>query len=202
MKASKQISLLGLAVLIVAMGSAYSCQMQAEVEPEKSFTGQHSSNGPLWSVQVNKVDAGEINLDPSFQIAIYESLLSELSKSKQFKQVVRDGDRNASDVSDLLILKTTVEKYTAGSETKRAVTTVSGATKLTVRSQLCTRDGQTILERTVDGNVRFMGSNLKATQNLARNVAKTIKQSSLPRPSQSVSEQGGQASVGSKSASR
>jgi hypothetical protein len=66
------------------------------------------------------------------------------------------------------------------------VTTVSGATKLTVRSQLLTRDGKTVLERTVDGNVRFMGSNLRATHNLARNVAKTIKQSTLPEPSSSA----------------
>jgi len=135
-----------------------------------------------WSAQIAKVDAGEINLAPSFQIAIYEHLLDELSKTKQFKTVLRDGDRNASNVADLLILKTTVEKYTAGSETRRAVTTVSGATKLTVRTQLCTRDGKILLERTVNGNVRFMGSNLRATHNLARNVAKAIKKSFLPEP--------------------
>jgi len=72
------------------------------------------------------------------------------------------------------------------------VTTVSGATKLTVRSQLCTRGGQVILERTVDGNVRFLGSNLRATHNLARNVAKTIKQSAVPEPSLSVPAQAAQ----------
>ena len=77
----------------------------------------------------------------------------------------------------MLILKTTVVKYTPGSETQRAVTTVSGATKLTVRSQLLTRDGKIVLERTVNGNVRFFGSNLRATHNLARNIAKVIKQS-------------------------
>jgi hypothetical protein len=202
MKPGKQISLLGLAALIVAMGGVYSSQMHAQVEPGKSFTGSDSSTVPQWSVQVDKVDAKEVNLAPSFQIAIYENLLNELSKTKQFKQVLRDGDRNASDISDLLILKTTVEKYSAGSETKRAVTTVSGATKLTVRSQLCTRDGQTVLERTVDGNVRFIGSNLKATQNLARNVAKTLKQSSLPTTSQAASEQGGQGPVSSTSVAR
>lgn len=195
MKLGKQISLLALAVLIVAMGGAYSCQMHAQSGPATFFTGHNSSSRPRWSVQVDKVDAAEVNLAPSFQIAIYESLLKELNKTKQFRQVIRDGDRNANHVSDLLILKTTVEKYTAGSETKRAVTTVSGATKLTVRSQLCTRDGRTVLERTVDGNVRFIGSNLKATQNLARNVAKTIMHSSLPEPSQSVAEQSGKAQL-------
>jgi hypothetical protein len=135
-----------------------------------------------WSVQVAKVDAGEVNLSPSFQVAIYENLLRELNKTKQFKQVLRDGDHTAADTADLLVLKTTVEKYAAGSETRRAVTTVTGATKLTVRTQLSTRDGKIVLERTVNGNVRFMGSNLRATHNLARNVAKAIKKSPLAEP--------------------
>ncbi len=142
-----------------------------------------------WSVQVDKVDPGDVVIEPAFQIAIYENLLVELGKTKQFKQVFRSGDRNASDVPDLLILKTTVQKYTAGSETRRAVTTVSGATKLNVRSQLCTRDGQVVVEHVIDGNVRFLGSNLRATHNLARNVAKSIEQSSLPEPGVSTPAQ-------------
>jgi len=186
-KTIKQISLFGLAALIVGIGSTYSCQMHAQ-----SSTARSVSNGQQWSVQVDRIDPGDVSLEPSFQIAIYESLLDELNKTKQFKQVVRDGDRNANDVPDLLILKTTVQKYSAGSETRRAVTTVSGATKLTVRTQLCTRDGKTVLERTVDGNVRFMGSNLKATHNLAHNVAKTIKGLPLPSASQPTSVQSGQ----------
>jgi hypothetical protein len=131
-----------------------------------------------WSVQVHQVDRGNLELAYSFQIAIYENLLEELKKTKQFQQVFRAGDLKASEVPKLLVLKTTVEKYTPGSETRRAVTTVSGATKLTVRSQLLTREGKVVLERTVNGDVRFFGSNLRATHNLARNIAKAIKQSS------------------------
>jgi hypothetical protein len=164
------------AVLIISLMPA---TLRAE-SAEKSGSVANQASAARWSVQVKKIDAGDINLAPSFQLAIYESLLAELGKSKQFKRVLRDGDRNASDIASLMILKTTVEKYTAGSETQRAVTTVTGATKLTVRSQLSMRDGTIILDRTVHGNVRFLGSNLKATHNLAHNVAKTIKQSSLP----------------------
>ena len=131
-----------------------------------------------WSVQVNQVDPGNLDLAFSFQIAIYENLVVELNKTKQFQQVFRDGDLRASEVPNLLMLKTTVEKYTPGSETQRAVTTVSGATKLTVRSQLLTREGKVVFERTVNGDVRFFGSNLRATHTLAHNIAKTIKQSS------------------------
>ncbi len=184
MKASNRVSLLVVAVAVVTISVAHPQQLSAKNAASASGT---SSTAGQWSVQVDKVDPGGVALAPSFQIAIYESLVDELSKTKRFKQVLRDGDRNAGDVSDLLILKTSVQKYTAGSETRRAVTTVSGATKLTVRSQLCARDGHVVLERTVNGNVRFMGSNLRATHNLARNVAKAIKQSSLPEPSHSAS---------------
>src|SRR6266852_258136 len=191
-KTNKRVSSVLLALVIVTITVAHPPQLPAQTAAAKSCSARNSSSATQWSVQVDKVDAGAVSLAPSCQIAIYESLLDALGKTKRFKQVLRDGDRNASDVSDLLLLKTTVLKYTAGSETRRAVTTVSGATKLTVRSQLCTRGGQVILERTVDGNVRFLGSNLRATHNLARNVAKTIKQSAVPEPSLSVPAQGAQ----------
>jgi Domain of unknown function (DUF4410) len=143
---------------------------------------ESSGSGSEWSVQVERIDPGQLDLAHSFQVAIYENLLEELNKTKRFKQVIREGDTKASGLPNLLVLKTRVVKYTPGSETRRAVTTVSGATKLTVQSQLITRDGKIVLDRTVQGNVRFFGSNLRATQNLARNIAKVIKQSEWPGP--------------------
>jgi hypothetical protein len=192
MKTNRRVSSVLLAVVIVILTVTHPSQLPAQTAAAKSSGGRNSSTAAQWSVQVDRVNPGDVNLASSFQIAIYENLLDELSKTKRFKQVLRDGDRSASDTSDLLILKTAVQKYTPGSETRRAVTTVSGATKLTVRSQLCTPDGQIILERTVDGNVRFLGSNLRATHNLARNVAKAIKQSSLPEPPLPPPAQGAQ----------
>ena len=155
---------------------AFPAWLPAQTAAMKSSDAS-SGSAMQWSVQVDRVDPGNMEVGYSFQVAIYENLLKELSKTKQFKQVFRDGDRNASDVPNLLVLQTTVEKYTPGSETRRAVTTLSGATKLTVRSQIVTREGKIVLECTVNGNVRFFGSNLRATHNLARNIAKAIKQS-------------------------
>jgi hypothetical protein len=159
-------------------------QLQLFVPPAhaESSTGGKNGDAQQWSVQVDKIDAGDVGLEPSFKAAIYENLLKELAKTKQFKEVYRSGDRSANDVPGLLILKTTVQKYSPGSETTRAVTTVGGATKLNVRIQLFTRDGHLVLEHVVDGNVRWMGGNLKATQNLAHNVAGTLKNSTLPQP--------------------
>ena len=186
MKANKKITSVVLLILIIF--AAVPSQLAAQPAAGKSPSDNKSSAAQQWSVQVDKVVTGDVILEPAFRVAIYENLLQELAKSKRFKEVFRSGDRNTRDIADLLILKTTVQKYTPGSETRRAVTTVSGATKLEVRSQLYTRDGRLILERVVDGNVRFFGGNLRATHNLARNVVKTIKQSSLPTPTSSTPE--------------
>jgi hypothetical protein len=185
-KSNRRAAWIVLTAALVTMSIGGPPQLFAQNGEGNLSSGNTSSSTGQWSVQVDKVDPGDVNLAPSFQMAIYESLLDEISKTRQFKQVFRDADRSAAEVPDLLILKTTIEKYTAGSETRRAVTTVSGATKLTVRSELLTRAGKILLERTVEGNVRFMGSNLRATHNLARNVAKTMKQSRLPEPSSSA----------------
>ena len=131
---------------------------------------------------MERIDSGGVDISPSFQVAIYENLLEQLTKTKRFKQVFREGDSTARELPNLLIVKTKVVKYTRGSETQRAVTTVTGATKLTVQSQLVTRDGKVVLHRTVQGNVRFFGDNLRATHNLACNVAKVIKKSALSEP--------------------
>jgi hypothetical protein len=130
--------------------------------PPHVLAGSSRAVGTQWSVQVDTVAAGDVNIGPAFRIAIYENLLKELTGTKQFKQVLRSGDRTANGVPDLLILKTTVESYTEGSETRRAVTTVSGATKLKVRTELSTREGQMVLDHELDGNVRFFGDNLRA----------------------------------------
>jgi hypothetical protein len=168
-----------LAALVLLLG-ALQFQLFVSTSLAESPTVGKSGGTQPWSVQVDRVDPGDVGLDPSFGAAIYENLLEELAKTEQFKQVFRSGDRNANDVPGLLILKTAVQKYTPGSETKRAVTTVSGATKLNVRVQLVTRKGQVVQEHVVDGNVRFIGGNLRATHNLAHNVAATLKKSPLP----------------------
>jgi len=176
MKTSKSKSWIFCLVATVTLAVSFSGRVAGQSVMVRSASGSNGSGGQ-WCVQVERVDPGQLDLAYSFQVAIYENLLEELHKTKRFKYVLREGDSNAKQAPDLLILKTTIVKYTRGSETKRAVTTVTGATKLTVRSQLLTPEGRIVLESTVNGNVRFFGSNLRATHNLARNIAKVIKQS-------------------------
>jgi hypothetical protein len=177
MKASKCNLSIACGITLVAILLALPSRLPGQTVAAKS-SGGNGASATRWSVQIDQVDPGNLDLAYSFQIAIYENLVDELNKTRQFQKVFRDGDVRASEFPNLLVLKTTVEKYTPGSETRRAVTTVSGATKLTVRSQLLTREGKVVFEHTVNGDVRFFGSNLRATHNLAHNIAKTIKQSS------------------------
>lgn len=150
--------------------------------PPTASAAKGDKAAPPWSVQVDEVQLGDVELPPDFRMAIYEELIDALVKNKQFDHVYRSGDHTADSAPNLLILKTTMRKYSAGNETQRAVTTVTGATKLNVRSQLFTRDGKLVLEYFIDGNVRFMGSNMHATKVLAKNVAATLKRSTLPEP--------------------
>jgi hypothetical protein len=181
MKTSKGNLSIAYGIALLAVIFALPGMLPGQTAAAKS-SGGNGTSATRYSVQVGQIDAGNLDLSYSFQLAIYENLVDELNKTKQFQQVFRDGDVKASEVPNLLALKTTVEEYTPGSETRRAVTTVSGATKLTVRSQLLTSDGKVVLERRVNGDVRFFGSNLRATHNLAHNIAKTIKQSSWSGP--------------------
>ena len=177
-----------LAALVLLLGALQLQLFVSTALAESPTVGKRGGAQP-WSVQVDRVDPGDVGLDPSFGAAIYENLLEELAKTEQFEQVFRSGDRNANDAPGLLTLKTRVQKYTPGSETRRAVTTVSGATKLNVRVQLVTREGRVVQEHVVDGNVRFIGGNLRATHNLAHNVAATLKKSTLPEQADLVPEQ-------------
>src|ERR1700758_221169 len=176
MKTNKSNSWIFCLAATITIAVAFSGRLAGQRVGEKSVCGG-SGSGRQWGVQVERIDPGHLDLAHSFQVAIYENLLEELTKTKRFKYVLREGDSKASEIPNLLTLKTMVVKYAPGSETQRAVTTVSGATKLTVRSQLVTREGEVVLEHTVNGNVRFFGGNLRATHNLARNIAKVIKQS-------------------------
>jgi len=191
MKTNRSTLFIAFAVAILAIAVAFPGQSAGQTAATKSSGGQGAS-AAHWSIQVDAIEPGNVDLASSFQAAIYENLLDELRKTGQFEQVFRDGDRGARDIPNLLVLKTVVEKYTAGSETRRAVTTVSGATKLTVQSQLVTRDGKVVFEHTVNGDVRFFGSNLRATHNLAHNIAKTVQKSSWSVSEQRAAVQTGQ----------
>jgi hypothetical protein len=119
------------------------------------------------AIQVEMIQSDEIKLPAEFQVALYEHLIRQLEKSGSW-HVYRDGDRNATGVDGLVILQSTVRKFKEGSERARQVTTVAGATSITVHCQFTTPDGTLLLEQDVNGKVRFFGGNLRATYDFAK----------------------------------
>ena len=119
------------------------------------------------AIQVEMTQSDEIKLPAEFQVALYENLIHQLEK-QGFSHVYRDGDRYAASVADLVVLRSTVRGFKAGSEKARQVTTVSGATSITVHCQFTRPDGTSLLERDVNGKVRFFGGNLRATYDFAK----------------------------------
>jgi hypothetical protein len=133
--------------------------------------GRHADKIKAAAIQVGMIQSDEIKLPAEFQIALYENLIGQLEKHGGFQRVYRDGDRNAESVADLVILHSTVRGFKEGSERARRVTTVAGATSITVHCQFTDASGNTLLERDVNGKVRFFGGNLKATNDFAKKTA-------------------------------
>ena len=123
------------------------------------------------AIQVEMIQSNEIKLPAEFQIALYENLVHQLEKQGTFQHVYRDSDRTAANVADLVVLHSTVRGFKAGSERARQVTTVAGATSITVHCQFTSYDAKPLLERDVHGKVRFFGGNLKATYDFAKKAA-------------------------------
>ncbi len=128
------------------------------------------------AIQIQFVSTADLRLPPEFQVALYENLIEEIKKTGKFARVYRDGEQGASDVKDLVTLRSTVTGFTEGSAMARQVTTVAGATKIKVHLQISTHDGRMIVDRDIDGNVRFFGENLRATYNFAKSAAKLIRE--------------------------
>jgi hypothetical protein len=195
---SRQSRLAALTVILFAV----QLQLCVPAAGAESPTERKNRGPQQWSLRVDKVDTGDVGLDPSLESALHKNLLRELDKTKRFKQVLLNSDRNASEVPDLLILKTTVQEYPPGGDARRAaiddsgllgvvaegflrlcrLSAVSGVNKLNARVQLYTQEGQLVLDNVVEGDVGLSGDNSRAIHNLAHNVALILKRSTLPDP--------------------
>jgi len=132
------------------------------------------------AIQVEIIQSDEIKLPAEFQIALYENLVRQLEKEEKFTHIYRDGDRNALTAADVVVLHCLVRGFKAGSERLRQVTTVAGATSITVHCQFTNADGRPLLARDVNGKVRFFGGNLRATYDFAKKAAQVTAENFSP----------------------
>jgi hypothetical protein len=138
-------------------------------------------------IEVEMIQSDEIKLPAEFQVAIYENLIRQLQKKGGFENVYRDGDRNATEHPETIVLHCTVKGFKQGSERARQVTTVAGATSMTVQCRFTDANGHTLLERDIKGKVRFFGGNLKATYDFAKKAAGIAREVSVEQSPRTAS---------------
>ena len=159
-----------LAVLIpaLAFGQSASTQNGTKAKPPKLSAS---------AIQIEPIEAGDITIPAEFRFAIYERLIERVSKDGTFHKVYRSGDREAANVADLVILRTKVGKFKEGSQFRREMTTVTGGTTVDVTTTVAARDGRVLVESDLSGKVRFFGENLGVTNDLAKRIAKRLRES-------------------------
>jgi len=158
---------------VVASGAALliAGSLWAQPNPPQAAAQKLSAT----AIQVLRTDPPKDLLIPEdFRVSTYENVIVQLEKTKKFKNVYRDGDRRAADVTDLITLRLVPSAYTAGSQKKREVTTIKGATSISFTVTFVDRSGKVLLEKELEGKVRFYGENLRATYDLAKKVAQTV----------------------------
>jgi hypothetical protein len=155
-------ALLPLVLAFLFSGTATSAQDKPQAKIQAS------------SIQILMVQSDEVKLPIAFQLALYENLIEQVQKSNKFQHVYRDGDTAAAGAADLVILHSNVYGFKQGSEEKRQVTTVAGATQIKVHCLFTDKAGKSELAQDVTGNVRFIGGNLRATFDFAKKVADVV----------------------------
>lgn len=153
-------------VLLVA-GPLWGQAGSGDAKPTQKFSAS--------SIQIEPVDPGNVPMPPEFRVAIYENLIAQIRKTGKFQHVYRSGDEEATSAPNLVTLSTAAQAFTKGSQKKREVTTVTGATSITLKLHITDHAGQTLVDRNVQGRVRFFGENLAATYDLSKKVATIVQ---------------------------
>jgi hypothetical protein len=140
------------------------CPAQTAAKPKLSAS----------AIQIAMVEAGDIQIPAEFRFAVYEGLVERVRASGAFQKVYRTGDHAADGITDLVTLHTKVEGFKEGSQTKRELTTVFGATQVDVAASVTARDGHVLMDQKITGRVRFFGENLGVTNDLAKRITKLV----------------------------
>ena len=131
---------------------------------------RHISKMRASAIRIEMIQSDDIKLPAEMRVALYEKVVRQVQKKVSSLHVYRDGDQNAAKIPDLLVLRSTLRGFTK-SEEKRQVTTVAGATPITLHCEFTNTQGKVLLERDIRGKVRFFGANLEATNDFAKKAA-------------------------------
>jgi hypothetical protein len=171
---------------LIAAGAHVSAPAGQELKERKAGvpTAQKADVQKLSAsaIQIEPVEAGDVRIPAEFRSAMYEFLVERVREAGMFRQVFRSGDRAAASIPGLVTLQTTVEKFKEGSQMKREVTAVLGATVVDVSASVTASDGRTLLDSRIQGKVHFFGENLGVTNDLAKRIAKLLHKNFGTKP--------------------
>jgi hypothetical protein len=158
----------GSAILLVA-GS-----LAAQTSPDQATTQKLSAS----AIQIERAEPSpDLVIPEDFRVATYENVILQVEKTNKFQHVYRSGDRTAASVPDLVIMRLVPQAYKAGSQKEREVTTVAGSTSMKINLIFSDKSGKVLMEKEIEGKVRFFGENLRATYDLAKKVAAVVNES-------------------------
>jgi hypothetical protein len=177
-RASGRLILLTLVATLFLAGAISAPAQDAKKVPEPPAL--HLTNS---AIQVEQIQSEDVKLPAEFQFSMYENVIEQLNKSGRFQHVYRDGDRDAASAPDLVTLLCTVTGFKKGSAQARQVTTVAGKTSISVHLVITDKSGTKLLERDVQGKVRFFGENLRATYDFSKKVGAVVKRNFLAKSS-------------------
>jgi hypothetical protein len=132
------------------------------------------------ALEIRQIHSDDVKLPAEFQMSMYENVVDQVDKTKRFEHVYRDGDRDAAAAPELVTLNCTVTGFKEGSAEARQVTTVAGATSITVHLVFTDKNGKTLFENDVKGQVRLFGENLRATYDFGKKTAAVVRTDFLP----------------------
>ena len=130
---------------------------------------------PASAILVEPVNSGDISIPAEFRLAMYEDIVERLQTSGIYARVFLSGDHRADSIADLVTLTTEVEKFKEGNQAEREIITVMGATTVKLGVKLSTRDGAILVDKEVEGKVRFMGENLGVINDVAKRITKLLR---------------------------
>jgi hypothetical protein len=130
---------------------------------------------PASAILVEPVNSGDVAIPAEFRLAIYENLVQKLETSGIYARVFRYGDRRADGIADLVTISAEVEKFKEGNQPERELITVMGSTEVKLHVKLFTRDGGVLLDKEVEGKVRFFGENLGVIHDVAKRITDLLR---------------------------
>ena len=133
-------------------------------------------------IQIEPPEAGSVSIPAEFLFTGYERMIESVRRDGEFQKVFRSGDRDANGFPDLVVLRTKVSRFKEGNQLLRELLDLFGWTSLDVTATVEGRDGNVLLSQNLSGRVHFFGENLGVTNDLAKHIAKLLREKFQPTP--------------------